>query len=47
MVLNSVKCSFLLFRVKDELQTDLLSIKVTIRNSKQEKVLGITFDKKT
>ena len=33
MVLNPDKCSFMLFGVKYELQTDLLSDKVTIRNS--------------
>ena len=46
MVLNPDKCSFMLFGVKDELQTDLVSNNVTIKNSKEEKVLGITFDNK-
>ena len=44
MVLNPDKCFLMLFAVKDELQTDLVSNNVTIRNSKDEKVLGITFD---
>ena len=43
MVLDPDTCSFMLFCVKDELQTDLVSNNVTIRNSKEEKVLGITF----
>ena len=34
------------FDVKNELQTDLVSNKVTIKNSKDEKVLGITVDNK-
>ena len=46
MVLHLDKCSFMLFGIKDELQTDLLSNNVTTKNSKQEKVLGITFDNK-
>ena len=36
----------MLFRVKDKLQTDLLSNNVPIKNRKVEKVLGITFDNK-
>ena len=36
----------MLFSVKYELQTDLVFNKVTIKNSKEEKVLGITFDNK-
>ena len=46
MVLNPDKCSFMLFGVEDEPQTDLVSKKVTTRNSKEEKVLGITYDNK-
>ena len=46
MALNPNKCSFMLFDVKDELQTDLVSKNISIRNSKEEKVLGITFDNK-
>ena len=34
----------MLFGVKDELQTDLVSNNVTIKNSKEGKVMGITFD---
>ena len=40
------KCSFMLFGVKDELQTDLVSSNVTIKSGKEENVLGITFDNK-
>ena len=36
----------MLFGVKDELQTDLVSNNVPARNSKEEKVLGITYDNK-
>ena len=36
----------MLIGVKDELQTDLASNNVTIKNSKKEKVLGIIFDNK-
>ena len=45
MVLSADKCSFMLFGgVKDELQTDLVSNSVIIKNSKEENELGITFD---
>ena len=44
MVLSADKCSFMLSGVKDELQTDLVSNSVTIKNSKEENELGITFD---
>ena len=44
MVFDPDKCYFMLFRVKDELQTDLVSNNVTTKNSKEEKVLGITFE---
>ena len=44
MVLSADKCSFMLFGVKDELQTDLVSNSVTIKDSKEENELGITFD---
>ena len=40
------KYSFMLFGVKDELQKDLVSNNVKIKNSKEEKVLGITVDSK-
>ena len=46
MVLDLDECSFMLFGVKDEIQIDLLSNNVTIKNSNEEKVLGITFDNK-
>ena len=36
----------MLFGVKDKLQTDLVSNNVTIKNSKNEKVLEIIFDNK-
>ena len=36
----------MLIGVKVELQTDLASNNVTIKNSKKEKVLGIIFDNK-
>ena len=39
MVLNPHKCSVMLFDVKDGFQTDLVSSNVSIRNSKEEKVL--------
>ena len=43
---NPDKCSFITFGIKDELQTDLVSNKITIKNSKEEKVQGITFHNK-
>ena len=46
MVLNLDKCSFMLFGINDELQTDFVSNNVTIKNSKEEKALGINFDNK-
>ena len=46
MVLNLDKSSFMLFSIKDEVQTDLASNNVRIKNSKEEKVLGITFGNK-
>ena len=42
MVLNPDKCSFMVFGVNDELQTDLVSNNVIIKNSEEEKVPGIT-----
>ena len=42
MVLNPDKCSFMVFGINDELQTDLVSNNVIIKNSEEEKVLGIT-----
>ena len=46
MVLNPDKCSFMLLGVDDELQTNLVCGNKTLKNSKQEKVLGATIDKK-
>ena len=46
LYLNPIKCSSMLFCVKDKLQRDLVSNNITIRNRKNEKVLGITFDNK-
>ena len=46
MVLNTDKCSFMLLGVDDELQTNLVCGNETLKNSKQEKVLGVTIDKK-
>ena len=40
MVLNPDKCSFMLLGVDDELQTNLVCGNETLKNSKQEKVLG-------
>ena len=45
MVLNPDKCSFMLLGVDDELQTNLVCGNTTLKNSKQEKVLGVTIDK--
>ena len=46
MVLNPDKCSFILFGVDDESQTNLVWENETLKNSKQEKVLGVTIDNK-
>ena len=46
MVFSPNKCYFTIIDVKYELQTDLVSNKVTIKNSKGENVQGITFDNK-
>ena len=43
-VLTPGECSFILFGTEDELQTDVVSNNVTIINSKEKKVLGITTD---
>ena len=45
MVLNPDKCSFMLLGVDDELQTNLVCGNETLKNSKQEKVLGVTIGK--
>ena len=44
MVLNPDKCSFLFLGVNDELQTDKVCWNETLKNSNQEKVLGVTID---
>ena len=46
MVLNPDKCSFMLLGVDDELQTNLVCGNETLKNSKKEKVLGVTIDNK-
>ena len=46
MVLNPDKCSFMLLGVDDEFQTNLVCGNETLKNSKQEKVLGVTIDNK-
>ena len=45
-VFNPGKCSFMLVGVDDELQTNLVCGNETLKNSKQEKVLGVTIDNK-
>ena len=40
------KRSFILVSVGNELQTDLVYRNETLKNSKQEKVLGVTIDNK-
>ena len=46
MVLNPDKCYFTLLGVDDELRTNLVSGDETLKNSKEEKVLGIIIDNK-
>ena len=46
MVFNPEKCSFLLLGVDDSLQTNLLCGDEILKNTKQEKVFGVTLDKK-
>ena len=46
MVLNPTKCSFMFLGVDNELQTNLVCGNETLKNSKQEKVLGVTIDNK-
>ena len=46
MDLNPDKYSFMLSTVDDEFQTNLLCGNETLKNSKQEKVLGVTIDNK-
>ena len=45
-IVNPDKCSFMLFGADDELQTKLVCGNETLKNSKQEKVLGVTIDNK-
>ena len=42
MILNPDKCSFMLLGVQDELETNIVSNNIIIKNSKEEKVQGIT-----
>ena len=44
--INPDQCSFMILGVKNELQTDFASNNFTIKNSKEENVLEITFDNK-
>ena len=44
MVLNPDKCCFVLLRVDDELQTNLVCGNETLKNSKKEKVLRVIID---
>ena len=46
MVFNPDKCSFMLLGVDDELQTNLVYGSETLKNSKQEKALGVTIHNK-
>ena len=46
MFLNPDKCSFMLLGVDDELQTNLVCRNESLKNSKQEKLLGVTIDNK-
>ena len=46
MILNPVKRSFMLLGVDDDLQTNLVRGNEALKNSKQEKVLGVTIDNK-
>ena len=46
MVLNLDKCYFMLLGVDDKLQNNLVCGNETLKNSKQEKVIGVTIDNK-
>ena len=46
MVLNTSKCSFILLGVEDELHTNVVRGNETLKNIKQEKVLGVTINNK-
>ena len=45
-ILNPEKCSFILLGVDDLLQTNLVWGDEILKNTKQEKVLGVTLDNK-
>ena len=45
-VLNPDKCSFILLSVDDELQTNPVCGSENLKNSEQEKVLGVTIGNK-
>ena len=44
--LNPDQCSFMLLGVDDELQTNLVCGNETLKNSKQEKILGVSIESK-
>ena len=46
MVLNSDQCFIMSLGIDDELQSDLVCGSEMLKNSKQEKVLGVTIDKR-
>ena len=46
MVLNPGKCHFMLFRVKESEQFDLICNDITLKHSSHEKSLGVTIDNK-
>ena len=46
MVLNPEKCSFMLLGVDDLLQTNMVCGDEILKNTKQERVLGVTLDNK-
>ena len=46
MVLNTEKCSFLLLSLDDSLQTNLVCGAEILKNTTQEKMLGVTLDNK-
>ena len=46
MVLKPEKCSFMLLGVDDSFQTNLVCGDEILKNTKQEKVLGVTLDNK-
>ena len=46
LVLNPDKCSFMLLGADDSLQTNLVCDDEILKNTKQEKVVGVTLDNK-